>query len=117
MIMTLKKQAWHGYFERLTRAVVKSRAETQVDALPHGFQSDAPWVALVGVRYDAERDLIEIGFELADKTTEDYVINAPRQVSLDECEAGLAGMEVIDCNGASHRLTLQKPVEVEPPEG
>ena len=82
--MILDKRDWPGYFERLTRAVVKSRAETHVAVLPHGLQTDAPWVALVGIRYDAERDLIEIEFELADKTTEDYVISAPREVLLDE---------------------------------
>src|SRR5262245_3506858 len=117
MAMILRRREWHVYFERLTRAVVESRAETQVADLPRGLQTDAPWVALVGVRYDTQHDLIEIGFELADKTTEDYVINGPREISLDERKNGLAGLEVIDCHGASHRVTLREPVGCMSDEG
>ena len=50
--VTLGKQDWHEYFERLSRAVVESRAESEVAALPHGLQTDADWVKLAAVRYD-----------------------------------------------------------------
>jgi len=110
--VTPDKQDWQEYFERLSRAVAESRAETDVSALPRGLQTDAPWVALAAVRYDATLDVIEIGFEMADKTTEDYVIDAPRQVSIDEREEGLAALEVIDCDGAAHTVKLREPIEV-----
>lgn len=110
--MTLDKHDWPEYFERLSRAVVESRAQTEVATLPHGLHTDAVWVALAAVRYDPERDLIEIGFELADKTTEDYLIHAPREVSIDEREDGLAALEVIDCDGTVHRVELREPIEV-----
>jgi len=110
--MILDKDDWHEYFERLSRAVVESRAETEVADLPHGLRTDAAWVALAAVRYDPELDLIEMGFEMADKTTEDYSIHAPREVSIDEREDGLAALEVIDCDGAVHRIELREPIEV-----
>ena len=98
--MTLDKQDWQQYFDRLSRSVIESRSEADVAVLPRGLRTDAAWVALVAVRYTPERDLIEIGFELADKTTEDYVIDAPRSVTIDEDEKRVASIEVIDCNGA-----------------
>jgi len=108
--MNLEKSGWHEYFERLSRAVVKSRTEAEVAALPRGLRTDAAWVALVAVRYDAERDLIEIGFEFADKTTEDYVISSPRAVVIEKHGEALAAMEVTDCDGAAHRVELKEPV-------
>jgi hypothetical protein len=110
--MILHKDGWQEYFDRLSRAVVESRTEAEVAALPRGLRTDAPWVALVAGRYDTERDLIEIGFELADKTTEDYVINSPRAVLIEKREQGVAAIEVTDCDGAAHRVELKEPVEV-----
>jgi hypothetical protein len=111
--MNLDKHDWQGYFERLSRAVAESRTEVEVAGLPGGLTTtDAAWVALVAVRYDAERDLIEIGFEFADKTTEDYAISFPRAVAIDEDEEGVAAIEVTDCDGATHRVELKEPVEV-----
>ena len=110
--MILDRQEWQAYFDRLSRSVVESRSEADVAVLPRGLRTDAPWVALVAVRYSPERDLIEIGFELADKTTEDYVIESPRAVSVDEDEKRVAAIEVIDCDGAPHRVELREPVEI-----
>ena len=111
--MILHKDGWQEYFERLSRAVVESRTEAEVAGLPGGLTTtDAAWVALVAVRYDVERDLIEIGFEFSDKTTEDYVINFPRAVAIDDDEEGVAAIEVTDCDGAAHRVVLKEPVEV-----
>ena len=83
-----------------------------VTALPQGLRTDAAWVALVAVRYDAERDMVEIGFELADKTTEDYVINSPHAVLIEKYDKGVAAIEVTDCDGTAHRVELKEPVEV-----
>src|SRR5262245_34209247 len=110
--MTLDRQDWQEYFDRLSRSVIGSRSETDVAALPRGLRTDAAWVALVAVRYSPERDLIEIGFETADKTTEDYVIDSPRAVSIDEDEKRVAAIEVIDGNGAAHRVEFTEPVEI-----
>ena len=110
--MTLDKQDWQQYFDRLSRSVIESRSEADVAVLPRGLRTDAAWVALVAVRYTPERDLIEIGFRLADKTTEDYVIDAPRSVTIDEDEKRVASIEVIDCNGAAHRVEFREPVEI-----
>jgi hypothetical protein len=110
MTQNLRKQDWPDYLDRLSRAVVQSRSEAEVTALPCGLERDAGWVALVAVRYDAERDVLEIGFELADKTTEDYVITAPRAIAIDERDRGVAALEVTDGDGAAHRVELRKPV-------
>src|SRR5262245_2773005 len=108
----LKKQDWQDYFDRLSRSVTESRSEVDVTVLPRSLRTDAPWVSLVAVRYSPERDLLEIGFELADKTTEDYVIDSPRAVSIDGDERRVAAIEVIDCDGAAHRVELKEPVRV-----
>ena len=110
--MNLHKDGWHAYFERLSQAVCKSRTEAEVAALPRRLRTESAWVALVAVRYDAERDLIEIGFEFSDKTTEDYVINSPRAVLIEKHEQGVAAIEVTDCDGAAHRVELKEPVEL-----
>ena len=38
------------------------------------------------------------------------MISALREVLLDERDTG--GLEVIDCNGAAHRVTLREPLGV-----
>src|SRR5262245_48074148 len=110
--MTLDRQDWQQYFDRLSRSVVESRSEAEVAGLPRGLRTDAAWVALAAVRYDAQRDVIEIGFELADKTVEGYVIDAPRAVAVDEDGKGVLAIEVIDSDGAPHRVELREPVEI-----
>src|SRR5215831_16293415 len=110
--MTLDKQHWREYFDRFSRSVVESRSEAEVAVLPRGLRTDASWVAFVAVRYTPERDLIEIGFELADKTVEDYVIASPRAVSIDEDNKRVTALEVIDCDGAAHRVEFREPVEI-----
>jgi hypothetical protein len=110
--MTLDKQHWQEYFDRLSRSVIESRSEADVAVLPRGLRTDAAWVALVAVRYNPERDLLEIGFELADKTTEDYVIDSPRSVSIDEDEKRVAAFEIVDSDGAAHRVAFREPVEI-----
>ena len=110
--MTLDKQDWQAYFDRLSRSVVESRSEADVAVLPRGLRTDAAWVALAAIRYSPERDLVEIGFELEDKTVEDYVIESPRAVSIDEDGKRVAAIEVIDCDGVPRRVEFREPVEI-----
>ena len=110
--VTLEKEQWHPYFECLTKAVARSRAEIELAALPIGVQTDAPWVALAGVVYHSESDCVDIALEHADKTAEDYVIRAPQEVYLYEGPSGLAGMEIIDGDGVRHKMQLREPLKL-----
>jgi hypothetical protein len=110
--MRLDKHDWHGYFERLSRSITESPAETEVAELPGDLTTDAPWVELVAVLYDPKRDVIEMVFELPDKTSENYTISAPQTVSVNPREHVLDMLEVIDRDGVTHRLRLAEPLEV-----
>ncbi len=47
-VRTIEKDEWHGYFDRISHAVIGKRAEIEVASLELGDQIEASWVLLLG---------------------------------------------------------------------
>ena len=56
---TLKKSEWHGYFDRVSRALLGKRAKIEVASLVLGDQIEAEWVPVLGITYDQKDDVLE----------------------------------------------------------
>ncbi len=56
---TLEKSEWHGYFDRVSRALLGKRAKIEVASLVLGDQIEAEWVPVLGITYDQKDDVLE----------------------------------------------------------
>ena len=56
---TLEKSERHGYFDRVSRALLGKRAEIEVASLVLGDQIEAEWVPVLGITYDQKDDVLE----------------------------------------------------------
>lgn len=109
-VRTLEKTEWHGYFDRMAKALLGKRAEIEVASLELGDQIEAEWVALLGVTYDPRNDVLEIALDGLD-----HLVPKPRQVYVDEGLAGLDSFEVIDHAGVRHIVRLREPLMLPAP--
>jgi hypothetical protein len=105
-VSKLEKNAWQGYFDSVSKALVGKRAEIEVNALPLGAQLEAEWLTFYGVTYDPKDDLIEVVLEGLDHT-----IPKPREVFIDIDPAGmLNSVEVLDGDGLQQIVKLRDPL-------
>ena len=102
---TLEKSEWHGYFDRVSRALLGKRAEIEVASLELGDQIEAEWVPLLGITYDQKDDVLEIAL-----LGLDHLIPKPRQIFVDEGLTGSTSLEVIDHAGVRHIVQLREPL-------
>jgi hypothetical protein len=51
-VRTCEKQEWQGYFDRISRGLLGTRAEIEVASLDIGDQIEAEWVPLLCMTYD-----------------------------------------------------------------
>ena len=101
----LDKEAWHTYFDRITKSVVGKQAEIEVASLQIGDQIEAEWVPLLGLTYDPKSDLVEVLLEGLD-----HLIRNPRDIYVDQGPTGLTSMEVIDADDVRQIIRLRDPV-------
>ena len=109
-VRTLEKSEWHGYFDRVSRALLGKRAEIEVASLELGDQIEAEWVPLLGITYDQKDDVLEIAL-----LGLDHLIPKPRQIFVDEGLTGSTSLEVIDHAGVRHIVQLREPLMLPAP--
>jgi hypothetical protein len=56
--LKLEKEAWHPYFDNITKILEGKRVEVEVASLKIGDQIEAEWLPLIGIAYDHKDDLI-----------------------------------------------------------
>jgi hypothetical protein len=110
MISKLEKDAWHPYFDIMSKALLGKQAEVAVESLQLGNQIEAEWLPLLGITYDPKSDLVEVVMEGLD-----HMIRHPREVYVDVEAAGLKSVEVIDDDDVHQIITLRDPVALPPP--
>jgi hypothetical protein len=101
----LDKEAWHSYFDRISKMVLGKQAEIEVASLNLGDQIQAEWVPLLGITYDPKNDLVEVLLEGLD-----HLIRHPRHIYVDHGPAGLTSMEVIDTDDVRQIIRLRDPI-------
>ena len=109
-VRTLEKSEWHGYFDRVSRALLGKRAEIEVASLELGDQIEAEWVPVIGITYDQKDDVLEIVL-----LGLDHLIPKPRQIFVDEGLTGPSSLEVVDHAGVRHIVQLREPLMLPAP--
>jgi hypothetical protein len=97
---------WRGFFDRMSKGLLGTRAEIEVASLDLGDQVLAEWVPLVGITYDSGDDLLDVA--LAGGTN--HLIRKPREISVQIDEAGLRSVAVVDAAGARQTVNLKEPL-------
>ena len=109
-VRTLEKSEWHGYFDRVSRALLGKRAEIEVASLELGDQIEAEWVPILGITYDQKDDVLDIVL-----LGLDHLIPKPRQIFVDEGLTGSTSLEVVDHAGVRHIVQLREPLMLPAP--
>jgi hypothetical protein len=108
--LKLDKEAWHPYFDNISKILEGKRAEIEIASLKIGDQIEAEWLPLIGITYDQKDDLIEIALEGLD-----HLIYKPREVYVDQEAVELVSMEVIDADDFHQIIRLRDPLMLPPP--
>jgi hypothetical protein len=80
-----------------------------VASLDLGDQIVAEWIPLLGITYDLRDDLLDVALDRANR-----LIRHPRGINVEEAQAGLASVAVVDTEGARHIVRLKEPLMLPP---
>lgn len=108
--LKLEKEAWHPYFDNITKILEGKRVEVEIASLKIGDQVEAEWLPLIGIVYDPKDDIIEVALEGLD-----HLIHKPREVFVDQEAVELISMEVIDADDTRQIIRLRDPLMLPPP--
>jgi hypothetical protein len=104
-IRKLERSEWHGYFDRMSKALIGKRAEIEVASLDLGDQIEADWIQVLGIVYDFKDDVLEIALDGLD-----HLIPKPQAIYVDEGPGGLISFEAVDSNDARHIVQFREPL-------
>ena len=109
-MVTIPQEQWRTFFDRMSKGLLGKWAEVEVASLDLGDQITAEWIPLLGITYDSRDDLLDVAFDRAN-----HLIRHPNQISVDETNAGLASVAVVDGEGVRHVVRLKEPLRLPPP--
>lgn len=108
-VTTLPRSEWRAFFDRMSKALTGKRAEIEVASLELGDQIVAEWVPMIGITYDSRDDLLDVALDRAD-----HLIRHPAEIAVDEADAGLASIAVLDGDGTRQVIRLKEPLMLPP---
>jgi hypothetical protein len=108
-LRNLPKTEWREFFDRMSKPLLGKWAEIEVAELDLGDQIVAEWVPLIGITYDSQDDLLDVALDRANR-----LIRHPREIVVEEADAGLASVAVVDADGSRHIVRLKEPLELPP---
>jgi hypothetical protein len=100
---------WREFFDRMSKGLLGKWAEIEVASLDLGDQIVAAWIPLLGITYDSRDDLLDVALDRAN-----HLIRRPREILVEESQAGLATVAVIDDAGARQTVRLKEPLRLPP---
>jgi hypothetical protein len=101
----LDKKEWHAFFDGVTKLLEGKQAEIEVASLRLGDQIQAEWLPLIGITYDPQDDIIEVGLEGLD-----HLIAKPRVISIEDGPEGIVALEIVDADDVRQIVKLRDPV-------
>ena len=104
-LVQVPQREWRPFFDRMSKGLLGKWAEIEVASLDLGDQIIAEWIPLLGITYDSRDDLLDVALDRAT-----HVIRRPREILIEETQAGLAIVAVIDEDGARQVVRLKKPL-------
>jgi hypothetical protein len=101
----LAPEQWTPYFEAVRRHLRGRTAYVEASGLRLARRSQEEWLPLMGIRYDQQRDLLDV-------TTEglEHCISQPREIRVQDDADGLERVEVFDAAGLRQVLVLREPI-------
>lgn len=109
-VSKLQKEAWHPYFDAMSKMLTGKTAEIAVDSLKLGHQIEAEWLPLYGIVYDPKSDVFEVVMEGLD-----HMIPHPQEVYIDIDATGLNSVEVVDEDDVRQIISLRSPLMLPQP--
>jgi Family of unknown function (DUF5335) len=104
-IRRLERSDWGGFCIRASRVFLGKHTNIEVAPLGVGFQLEARQLPLLGMSYDPQDDVMALFVgELH------HLIQAPREIYVDEEALGLVSLQIIDAAGARQIVTLREPL-------
>lgn len=109
-ISKIEKSDWQDYCDRLSKTLVGTNAEIEVDSLEIGQQLEAKWLPFLGIVYEPKKNTIEILLEGLD-----HIIHNPHELYVDHDAIGLTSLEVVSDDDVRQIVQLRRPVMLPPP--
>lgn len=109
-ISKIEKPDWQEYCDRLSKTLVGTNAEIEVDSLDIGHQVEAKWLPFLGIVYEPKKDTIEILLEGLD-----HIIHHPGELYVDHDAIGLTSLEVVTDDDVRQIVQLRHPIMLAPP--
>lgn len=103
--VTLPKEDWEGFFDRVSKVLEGEQAEIEVAGLDLGDQLETEWVQLLGITYDPRDDLVEVALAGVD-----HLIRHPKRVAVEEEGVLIRSVLVEDGDGHEHIIRLRAPL-------
>jgi hypothetical protein len=106
----LDRQAWHAYFDSVSRGLSGRQAEIDVQSLAIGAQVEADFAPLTGIVFDHKSDILEIILEGWDHTIPNVA-----EVWIDHDGVVLNSIKVVDTEGTEQIIKLRDPLMLPAP--
>jgi uncharacterized protein DUF5335 len=104
-LRTIPPAEWRSFFDRTSKALLGQRAEIEVASLDLGDQIVAEWLPMIGITYDSRDDLLDVALDRAS-----HLIRHPKEIVVEESEAGLRSVSIVDADGARQTVKLKTPL-------
>ena len=101
---------WREFFDRMSKALTGKWAEIEVASLDLGDQITAQWLPLIGITYDSKDDLLDVALD-----GYDHLIRHPKQIVVNQTDASLVSVAIVDGDGAKQIVKLKTPLALPAP--
>jgi hypothetical protein len=89
----------------MSRALVGKWAEIEVAAMDLGDTVVAEWIPMLGITYDSRDDLLDVALDRMN-----HLIRHPKDIVVEEDQAGLSSVAVLDSEGTRQIVHLRVPL-------
>lgn len=103
----LARAEWRRYCDGVSKATAGRRVELDVASLDLGDRVEARWLPLVGLVFDARRDVLEVALDGVS-----HSIISPRDFLLEETERGLVAIEIVAGDDKIETLRFREPLDL-----
>jgi hypothetical protein len=110
----LPREAWHPYFDDLSRYLGTVEATVEIDGPDIGAQIAAERLVLTGITYDYKDDIVVIGLDAPGGDPEEYehLVDHPQKVFIAPGVGGELSIDIQDAEQHQTILRLERPPEL-----
>jgi hypothetical protein len=101
----LDKKQWRTFLDGVATLLEGKQAEIEVASLDLGDQVQAEWLPLIGISYDPNDDIVEVGLEGLD-----HLISKPREIYVEDGAEGIVALEIVDADNERQIVRLRDPI-------